>query len=678
MSKYLVVKETGEEFESDDSALVAKAYEKGHKVLEKMVHPEKGEQYINTDIFAQAKEKGWRDVDSAYQKQVKSDIQERRDQINPIASFAAGSTEGLSSGFIDEAAAAVMSPFSDKSYEQIRDDIRLGKQEYKQANPNAYLAGDVAGSVTQGVALGGLGSAGKLGSASKYLSSTASLPQMGIAGVGLGGFEGLGRSDADNIEEMSGDVLEGMAFGGAGGIAIPLAGKGLKSGLDLTSSVLRPVTSKIGGIGDDLYRGSIGLKSKQIAELGDAASREGGVLRQAIDYDKLNPTLKGQEADINSINTQLKSVGADLNKTERVFDLDAKEAAESIRSMAPKLPDLPEGISISKPRIDSNGQGRITVRDGDKEIGHFIAERVNDRGSPIGNNPWRVTDARISSEYQKKAIGLHVLNKIETDLGAVLEPHHNLSAAGKNLMDSFASNKNQITLLEEAATSQNIDNIALETGALNPFVDLKASYSQNLSPLDEIRAVRIVNDIQELLERRFKDHSNPFEALRDVKKDLAKRIKNFDKTGASGERIEVLQDMHSAIKAKELEFIGNALKSPDLNVEAKKAIESHAENLKQYEILSQLKKIAKSKTQKSNSDFTKEGLIKKGLDLFINTDAVTNKAGRFFSKAKAPSFDSTKSGLDMFNNLGVRESGSAIVDQQKEEAKNKFKNKESR
>lgn len=172
-------------------------------------------------------------------------------------SLAAGAAQGATFGFGDEAAAAlrtggrkltdlvgaspqaalfeflnpeysaesfkgVQEETGPKSYEEFIAQGREFNREAQQANPGAYLTGEI-----------GTGLAAGAGPARLAVKGTQTLRQAipRLAGVGAaeGGVAGAGFSEADTLPEFAGDVAAGTATGAILGAALPAAGKGIST-----------------------------------------------------------------------------------------------------------------------------------------------------------------------------------------------------------------------------------------------------------------------------------------------------------------------------------------------------------------------------------------------------------------------------------------------------------------
>ncbi|MDQ3230509.1 MAG: hypothetical protein M3Q07_01720 [Pseudobdellovibrionaceae bacterium] len=134
-----------------------------------------------------------------------------------LESAVRGAAQGLTFGLADEATGALESTFSEKTYEQARDESRKAYQDAEKANPGAYLAGDVSGSIATAFIPGfGALNAGK----------GAKLAEVAGKAALQGGLTGFGKSEAEGAE-LAVDSLQGAAIGGALGSAAYGVGKGI-------------------------------------------------------------------------------------------------------------------------------------------------------------------------------------------------------------------------------------------------------------------------------------------------------------------------------------------------------------------------------------------------------------------------------------------------------------------
>ena len=156
-----------------------------------------------------------------------------------------GVGQGLGFGFGDEAEARVRSLFDDRSYGELRDDIRGQNQAFRSDNPLlAYgseitgalaptLAAAVATPFTGGAAGGGAAvGAGRIGAAASKLLPKGRLARAATVGAAQGGVSGAGYADENKLEGAAVGAGLGAGIGGVGAAVLPKLQKGAKELID--------------------------------------------------------------------------------------------------------------------------------------------------------------------------------------------------------------------------------------------------------------------------------------------------------------------------------------------------------------------------------------------------------------------------------------------------------------
>lgn len=129
---------------------------------------------------------------------------------------------GLAFEFSDEIEAGARSIFSDETYDEILERVRMDRRAYFDRNPATAIGANVVG--------GFLTPAGVLGSVGRGAMKAAPVLTSMVVGTGQGALTGIGASeDKSAIDALAGGVLGG-AFGAAGGkIGTMIANKGLST-----------------------------------------------------------------------------------------------------------------------------------------------------------------------------------------------------------------------------------------------------------------------------------------------------------------------------------------------------------------------------------------------------------------------------------------------------------------
>lgn len=165
--------------------------------------------------------------------------------LDKIATFAGGVVEGIPvvGPYLrkapERAAAAVLAPFSDKSYSEIVDMIEADKTRMKGEHPILDTGSQVAGAIASTIPMAATSLGAKaLGIVGGNLATRAGA---GLAsGAIIGGADALVRSDGD-----LGDAAKGAGLGGIIGGAVPIVGAGIGAGVRAAKAAASPATQAL-------------------------------------------------------------------------------------------------------------------------------------------------------------------------------------------------------------------------------------------------------------------------------------------------------------------------------------------------------------------------------------------------------------------------------------------------
>lgn len=239
----------------------------------------------------------------------RASVVEETPDVSYLESGARGVADTLSLGFADEATGALESLFTDKPYEQARDESRANYEAAQKANPLTYGAGQLGGAVGTAFIPGlGVANSAKLATAVGKSALT-------------GGLAGLGTSTADLTEGDFAGAAKDTASGAALGAAIPVAlhgaGKGIQkfADSDMMSGFVKGAGDKLDEFAELQKARAFGAERGTIKKLGADRVREtgrygldnniGGVFSSTDDMIAQNNAVKsaaGQQMD-NVFNT---------------------------------------------------------------------------------------------------------------------------------------------------------------------------------------------------------------------------------------------------------------------------------------------------------------------------------------------------------------------------------------
>ena len=226
-------------------------------------------------------------------------------QLGGLASGALGAAQGLTFGFSDELAGGVAGIGSALSGEGFGPGYRRGTDYVRglhdQAQPGAFLAGDIAGSLLLpgGVARGGATLAAK---AARGALSGAAQGAVGAAGRAEGGV-------ADRAPEAAAGAALGGALGGAVGAALPAAGQGIRA---LARRAAPETVEEAGGAAIEAIRSAAARGRQGVNEAYDAVARLEGRIEGEGAFELLQQRL-GRVLDEGGFN-YVPGVGDEVGK----------------------------------------------------------------------------------------------------------------------------------------------------------------------------------------------------------------------------------------------------------------------------------------------------------------------------------------------------------------------------
>lgn len=228
-------------------------------------------------------------------------------------SLARGAAQGASMGFADEITGGLEALFTDKTYQQARNESR---EQYKQAEEDhgaAFTVGNVGG-----------------GLATALIPAGALIKGTGFAvhaarGAGAGILSGIGSSEGETVEEIARDAgksgLAGAAIGGALGAGAEKLIRGAPKRVDD-----RLIQSITGGRAT-----TAGKKIYQDAPNVVAAAKKFGLDKVASDPEALIPQTRAALKDVGS------KIGGIYEAADRTFlGVPAKDVAAALRQVGKK------------------------------------------------------------------------------------------------------------------------------------------------------------------------------------------------------------------------------------------------------------------------------------------------------------------------------------------------------
>jgi hypothetical protein len=236
-------------------------------------------------------------------------------EIKPIARQVA---QGASFGAADELEAAVRAPFSDRTYGDLRDDIRGQNRAFAEENPKTAIGAQLAGGLlTGGAAMRAFGMAGAAAP-----TAMGRIAQGAKAGAAGGGFAGTASSEGDFLDRIKSGA-KGAAGGALAGTAIAGGVEAFRAATPIMRDIMNRVTTK----------GNTGERARRMAaqELADDGLLDPKVLQQVRDeLDDMLPSRRVSLADVGGDNTRRLANTATLTPSENAGALRTELAGRQV------------------------------------------------------------------------------------------------------------------------------------------------------------------------------------------------------------------------------------------------------------------------------------------------------------------------------------------------------------
>ncbi len=284
--------------------------------------------------------------------------------------LARGGLQGGTFGFADEIGAAVRAPFSDKTYDQLRDSHRAADKAAADARPGEFLGGQVIG----GLLVPGPKGAGLLAKSGRALVE--------------GAVTAAGNSEADNAKDIGWDMLKGAGTSVATTGVLHGVGK-------LGSGAVKRVEARIA---KDVLEGvPAGAQDKALAKLGGQA----GMVAEMRAIKPLGEAARrGPAALAAEVGSQMDDVGGQLGAAYKQADkaspgvplATVKGALERLKAEATEALDGPRADAIGREiaSLEKMAAGREVVK---AESVHNLVRRYG-RGGFEGGSFSNPSDAK--------------------------------------------------------------------------------------------------------------------------------------------------------------------------------------------------------------------------------------------------------------------------------------------
>jgi len=370
------------------------------------------------------------------------DIDESEIEVLPdtpvFESALRGAAQGLTLGHADEISGAVEAAFTDKPYEQARNESREAFERAREDNPLAFQSSEVISGVAGAIAAGPAA--------------------LGVRGaVAFGAIQALGESEEDDIEDLIIDSVAGGALGLGGDLLFgePIGSK-LKSGIGKVANRLKDVARSEADI---LGFKSLGITNKaHVKRLTNTLKNKGQNTTDFLDRfstevdvngEPLLTTFKGQEellVDVLDRRSQLSDeIGGYLKQVDiengGSINLDPNELADHLQE------------SIIDPLINGGATSFEEQQLAEKLLKRTDFIRNQKNWSLTDLNNWKVKLGKTLNFAKRENTDLALNGKLRETLTSTIDFIHDKIQVHSNdpaLLDSFKETKLKFGTLADA------------------------------------------------------------------------------------------------------------------------------------------------------------------------------------------------------------------------------------
>jgi len=331
--------------------------------------------------------------------------------------------QGASLGFADEGQAAVVSMFSNKTYKQVRDEIREFNREFAEENPGVALGANLVGAALTGGA--GLAKTGIMKGGSMAAQAAKASGVVGTAaGVGFSEGETLGEVVVDGAK----GGVTGLALGYAGGKVAQKIGEKITQNAQLKrlletnpdSRVAKLALNESGKVVKDrvaIEAIDQGFDQGVVSVVKGASKTDKSLMRKMVGIyraAKNNPKVGIKERPLNVIGERIAQRYKHVTQVNRKAGTAIDKAAESLKGEAvevtPFVDDFVSQLDDIGVKLKTDGKIRLDFKDSDIE-GLAGAQKILNRVVT------RMSDTKTPDAYDVHRLKRYIDNNVTYGAG---------------------------------------------------------------------------------------------------------------------------------------------------------------------------------------------------------------------------------------------------------------------
>lgn len=362
---------------------------------------------------------GWRDtVKTASWKDT------IKDEISGLESAGRGIAQGASLGFADEIVGGAEAAFNaaknldlsnlEEDYLKSRDESRQNFKAAKEANPAAYVGGQLGGSLATSF-IPGLGAGG--------LAKTA------LTAAGLGAATAVGEEESGNLADLGASALKGGAIGGTGGVLGYGIGKMAPKLRDYLAGKSKNLArymalNSTGATGKELQKmkpetADYLLENNIVGFFDDAESiaRKAGNKVDEV-FSPVNSIMDDPNLQVstNELKNKIISKSGELSKNEALTDV-----ANALKN---KADDLPSQFTLDETTLDpmENFRHIKDIENIKRDFGDKIKNWVDPSSARTNKELYDIYKNTVESTLEKASASGNELFKKAKDAYGILSP----------------------------------------------------------------------------------------------------------------------------------------------------------------------------------------------------------------------------------------------------------------
>lgn len=324
-----------------------------------------------------------------------------RDSIRPIEpevsqleSGIRGFAQGATLDFSDEITGLAESIFTNKTYEQARDESRLKYKAAEEANPLTYNASEIAG----GVATAFVPGLGAVGGVAKGATLAAKVGTGVVSGAVQGGLQGLGEAEGSADIQMK-NALTSAGIGGAFGGAFGGLFHGVEKAAGVIAKKAEPWVDLNKAISENANISKLQRKVDLNKQAGKPVSEAITDVERSLELLREPPSIGGKSLVFKAAG---KNTDELIDEAKRVIDEHdilrnkAMDAVQDTKLIRGAFAEASDSLKMKRDQLIAN---EVQLMPDERRL---ILERYNDAIAKLDDKAKNATDLKELNKFRKQ------------------------------------------------------------------------------------------------------------------------------------------------------------------------------------------------------------------------------------------------------------------------------------